>query len=436
MGLMGTLETMALADLLQWVSTAKKAGVVKVTHGKKKIQLSVGGARVLGTYSNEPPMLLGQFLLSRGKIDEDTLHDALTRQDATREHLGKVLIESNAISKDELERYVVLKAEETIFAMLDWTEAMFEFDSSIDVDPRMVPMNHGIDDLIMRGAQRLDEMARIRTVLGDPGVVLCRTEIELPEQAQQSPMAARVYNAIDGRRTMEDILLQSRASEYFAMKFLFELHRAGVVRIKDIQESKPEPGSPKAIIASAQKMIEAHQFDGAIALITASLKVFPENSDIQQLLTKAETGYLEYAYQSRIAPHWVPRMVMPIEIAVSQEDLGANERFILDLTHQGKWSVKAMTRIAPLHEVDVVRSTLSLLDKKIIELVNEESDSDLEQINEFNDQLRRMSDDMDIQSVEDSINNCFGESDTNDQAVTTDSQLGEAIPFQPAGESE
>jgi len=436
MGLMGTLDTMALADLLQWVSTAKKAGVVKVTHGKKRMQLSVGGARVLGAYSNEPPMLLGQFLLSRGKIDEETLHDALARQDATREHLGKVLIESNAISKDELERYVVLKAEETIFAMLDWTEAMFEFDSAVDADPRMVPMDHGIDDLIMRGAQRRDEMARMRTVLGDPGVVLCRTEIELPEQAQQSPMAARVYNAIDGRRTMEDILLQSRASEYFAMKFLFELHRAGVVRIKDIQESKPEPGSPKAIIASAQKMIEEHQFDGAVALITASLQVFPENNDVQQLLTKAETGYLEHAYQSRIAPHWVPRMIMPIEIASSREDLGANERFVLDLAHQGKWSVKAMTRIAPLHEVDVVRSTLSLLDKNIIELVNEENNSEVGQITEFNDQLRRMSDDMDIQAVEDSIDNCFGENETDDQGVTTETPMGKAIPFEPVGETE
>ena len=120
MGLMGTLDTMGLGDLLQWVSTSKKSGVIRVTHGKTGVQLAVGGARVLGAYSNEPPMLLGQFLLSRGKITEETLHDALARQDSTREHLGVVLIEMNAITKDELERYVVLKAEETIFGMLEW----------------------------------------------------------------------------------------------------------------------------------------------------------------------------------------------------------------------------------------------------------------------------------------------------------------------------
>jgi len=247
MGLMGTLDTMALGDLLQWISTARKSGVVTVAQGKSRLQLAVGGSRILGAYSNEPPMLLGQFLLSRGKIDEVTLHDALARQDTTREHLGKVLTEMGAITVEELDRYVVLKAEETIFTMLDWSEAMFEFDVNADVDPRMVQMDHGIDDLIMRGAQRGDEMAQMRTVLGDPGVVLCCTEIELPATARNSPMAARIYEAIDGKRTLADILLNSRASEHFATNFLYELHRAGVVRIKDIQETQPEPGSPRAI---------------------------------------------------------------------------------------------------------------------------------------------------------------------------------------------
>ena len=79
MGLMGTLDTMSLGDLLQWISTARKSGVVTVAQGKSRLQLAVAGSRILGSYSNEPPMLLGQFLLSRGKIDEVTLHDALAQ---------------------------------------------------------------------------------------------------------------------------------------------------------------------------------------------------------------------------------------------------------------------------------------------------------------------------------------------------------------------
>jgi hypothetical protein len=403
MGLMGTLDTMALGDLLQWISTARKSGVVTVAQGKNRLQLAVGGSRILGAYSNDPPMLLGQFLLSRGKIDEVTLHDALARQDSTREHLGKVLAEMGAITMDELDRYVVLKAEETIFSMLDWSEAMFEFDINADIDPRMVKMDHGIDDLIMRGAQRGDEMAQMRTVLGDSGVVLCRTEIELPEEARNSPMAARIYGAIDGKRTLADIFLNSRASDYFATKFLYELHRAGVVRIKDIQETQPEPGSPRAIQGAVNELLDAKQFEGAVSLLTASLQVFPENTDLQQMLGKAEAGFLEHTYQNRLSPNRIPRLIVPADLALAREDIGPNERFILDLADQATWSVKAMTRIAPLHEVDVVRATLNLLDKQIIEMTGSDEKPSQPMVDVMGDELRRLAGDTPSLSVEDQI---------------------------------
>jgi len=395
MGLTGTLDTMSLGDLLQWAATARKSGVVTVTRGKARLQLGVGGSRILGAYTNEPPMLLGQFLLSRGKIDEVTLHDALARQDTTREHLGKVLNDMGAIGTEELERYVVLKAEETIFSMLDWSEATFEFDTNAELDPRMVSMDHGIDDLIMRGAQRRDEMAQMRTVLGDSGVVLCRTEVDLPEAARNSPMAARIYDAIDGRRNVTDILLHSRSSDYFAMKFLYELHRAGIVRIKDIQECQPEPGSPRAIQMAVTELAENGQFEGAVSLLTASMQVFPDSNEMQQLLAKVEAGYLENAYKNRLSPHSVPRLIVPAAIAQSREDLGPNERFIVDLADKGTWSVKAMTRIAPLHEIDVVRATLTLVDRNVIELKTEKQPEGEHPMDRLNEELRRLSGEID-----------------------------------------
>jgi len=431
MGLMGTLDTMSLGDLLQWTSASRKSGVITVTQGKARLQLGVGGSRILGAYTNDPPMLLGQFLLSRGKIDEITLHDALARQDSTREHLGKVLSEMGAISKDEIERYVVLKAEETIFSMLEWAEATFEFDANAELDPRMVQMDHGIDDLIMRGAQRRDEMSKMRTVLGDNGVVLCRTEIDLPAEARNSPMAARIYDSIDGRRNMTDILLHSRSSDYFAMKFLYELHRAGVVRIKDIQESQPEPGSPRAIQLAVTELLDNGQFEGAVSLLTASMRVFSENAELQQLLAKVEAGFLENAYQNRLSHNSVPTLIVPADIALSREDLGPNERFIVDLANKGTWSVKAMTRIAPLHEVDVVRAALTLLDKKVIELTTGKQAAETRPLERLNEELRRLSGDLDAATeVENTISQCFDQLDplAEDGAVSVPTVLATEAP--------
>ena len=59
---------------------------------------------------------------------EEMLHDALLRHEREKVALGSILVDLGVVSEDELERYCVAKAEETIFGLLDVEEALFEFD--------------------------------------------------------------------------------------------------------------------------------------------------------------------------------------------------------------------------------------------------------------------------------------------------------------------
>jgi len=144
-----------------------------------------------------------------------------------------------------------------------------------------------------------------------------------------------------------------------------------------------------------------------VSLLTASLQVFPENNDLQQMLGKAEAGFLEHTYQTRLSPNRIPRLIVPADTALAREDIGPNERFILDLANQGTWSVKAMTRIAPLHEVDVVRATLNLLDKQIIEMTGSDEQPKAPTVDVMGDELRRLAGEVHAVSVEDEIEDCF-----------------------------
>jgi hypothetical protein len=121
------------------------------------------------------------------------------------------------------------------------------------------------------------------------------------------------------------------------------------------------------------------------------------------MLAKAEAGFLEHTYQNRLSANRVPRLIVPADVALAREDIGPNERFILDLANQGTWSVKAMTRIAPLHEVDVVRATLNLLDKQIIEMTGSDEQPNAPMVDVMGDELRRLAGDVDAVSVEDEI---------------------------------
>jgi hypothetical protein len=95
---------------------------------------------------------------------------------------------------------------------------------------------------LLRGLKRYDEMQRLREVLNDPGIVLRRTDKVLPREILNNRMARTLYEAIDGERTLADILLHVHGAEYIVTKFLYELHRTGFAEIVGIRQAPaPEP---------------------------------------------------------------------------------------------------------------------------------------------------------------------------------------------------
>ena len=74
-----------------------------------------------------------------------------------------------------------------------------------------------------------------------------------------------------------------------------------------------------------------------------------------------------------------------------------------------------MTRIAPLHEVDVVRATLNLLDKQIIEITGSDEQPSAPMIDVMGDELRRLAGEVHTVSVEDEIEDRLAGSKNGDE---------------------
>ena len=79
-GLTGNLETMSLADLLQWANRGNKTGTLLLRDDSlgKKIYFKNGA--VIGSFTNEPSEFLGQILISEGFITEQQLKEAIDEQ--------------------------------------------------------------------------------------------------------------------------------------------------------------------------------------------------------------------------------------------------------------------------------------------------------------------------------------------------------------------
>jgi len=251
MPLVGTLSTMSLSDLLQWLGASGKTGTLRVERERATKSVRVRDGMVVGCSSDDPPQRLGQFLLSRKKITEEQLRQALTIKEETSRFLGQTLVELGALTADELRAELTAKVEEIIYSLFDWSNAVFRFEETVDERVDAFPVELRIDDILLRGLQRVDEMEHIRGVLHDPGIVLRYTSKPPGPEIFGDETARSMYASIDGERTLADILLHVHGTEYQVKSFLFELHEKGYVEIACVRSVASAAPAPSATAPSA-----------------------------------------------------------------------------------------------------------------------------------------------------------------------------------------
>jgi hypothetical protein len=242
---------MSLPDLLQWLAAARMSGTLQVEHNKVNKSISLEAGLLAGCSSEHPPERLGQFLLARGKLSEEQLREALSAHEEQGKHLGLVLTEMGIITEDELISHLEAQAEEVIFSLFDLQDAVFRFRQEETDQDNLFPVCLRVEDVLLRGMKRVDEMRQIREVLNDPGIVLRYSKKAPPQEVFENEMARTLYGAIDGERTIAEILLHVHGSEYIVTKFLFGLQRNGFVEISGVKKREPARKIPAAAPAPA-----------------------------------------------------------------------------------------------------------------------------------------------------------------------------------------
>ena len=81
MSFAGSLQTMPLADILQWVASGAKTGTLDVERLLVKKTIGFEAGTITSSWSNDPRESLGQYLVREGKVTEEQLFQALLRQE-------------------------------------------------------------------------------------------------------------------------------------------------------------------------------------------------------------------------------------------------------------------------------------------------------------------------------------------------------------------
>jgi uncharacterized protein DUF4388 len=369
-GLTGNLKTMALPDLLQWAGGGRKTGTLSLKSGSVQKRVHFRTGAIVGSSSNDPREYLGQFMLSEGLITEQQLKDAFDLQAITNVMLGRILVKKGLLSEERVMEILRRKAEETIYSLFLWTEADFEFLEN-DLPPgEQVTISVRVEDVLLEGVRRFDTAKKIRQLLPHDGVVLCRSDKPLPSEVAAKSFPKRVFDLVDGKRTLADIVLEAHASEFNVSQVLYALVQKGFILVGKTEAPRPSPAppdTPQALLSAAKDLIHRGDAEGALDALEKARSLSGKSPEINALIQVAEEHFIERAYRHYLPPKKIPVLKKPLETLVNM-DFSPEEVFLMSRVN-GTWDLRSIISISPLREVDALRALKKLRERGIIDLM-------------------------------------------------------------------
>ncbi len=371
MAIQGTLTTMSVSDLLQFLAVGRKTGTLKFSHHKVVKGIYFENGAIVGSSTNDPKEYLGQVLIHYGKLNEAQLQAAMEIQRNKRgRRLGQILVDQGVLNEDTVADVLKIRTLDIIYDLFIWKEAHFEFVADeplpadflrVDVEPTLV---------IMEGIYRADELGRYRTLIPSD-----RTVMELGSGWTSTLSVGKeirqILYFVEKRMSVAEICYNMHASSFDVYAQLYDLVNKGLAVVAGELPEIPDPVSdmpnlPEAaseLLLLARSELTNDDTQRALSIIHTVLRREPKNSAAQTLLLEAESKYIRQVF-SKLSPNAVPRMLVNAE-DLSDKELGPQEGFVLSRIN-GEWDIQSILSICPFREADSLRMIQALLDSGVI----------------------------------------------------------------------
>jgi hypothetical protein len=366
MSLKGDLKTMALPDILQWIASGQKTGTLQVERRSIKKRIIVRDGLIFSSWSNDPRESLGQFLIRLRLATEEQLFKALLAQEEKGRLIGSILVSDGILSEEDLRQALKAKAEETIYDLFLWPAGAFEFKEGEFPHDILITFETSVTPVIMEGIRRVDEWQRIRTIFPTTEITF-KTQGE--PSASQDPLDRQVLGLAASGKTMAEISLELRRSEFETAAIFFDLHARGLVAVDQIRDDtrSPDPvGAIQGLLSLGYQRLQEKRYEGAV-------KAYEDVLALDRLNQHAKKGLIAAmeARQREKAVKAVPLDKVPhlaVDLAtLTRENFDSHEGFVLSRVN-GEWDVHSILKLCPMAEEDALLIFARLLERKVIEL--------------------------------------------------------------------
>ena len=298
MAIEGPLRELGIHDVFQLLDLSRKTGALRVTSALRDNEGTVyfDSGRVVSATIRSNPHPLGALLVRAGKISQGDLQRARTvqlqRTDGKR--LGELLVAAGCLTWRELERQVRLQIETVVFELMSWQEGFFSFVEGTVADaPTEAVARISTESLLMEGARRIDEWARIAHRIPHLGVVpvLAPIDEDHPSLLDLLPNEWEMLAMIDGQTDLRGIAMRLARSEFDVAKIAYGLSSTGIIEVRMPERAttiEPMAGDdPVPHLASARTALREGRLNDALVAAIAATRAAPDRADAQVLVARA-----------------------------------------------------------------------------------------------------------------------------------------------------
>lgn len=251
MGLIkGDVEVLGISNLLQMLSMSGCKGYLTIFQDaqKKVIHFQDEGIRLVSGARRTNP--LGEILMRTGKITRDQLDELLAEQRRTATPLGEIVSRRGILDKTVINSALREQVAEEIYDLFTWTGATFMFAEASNSAPADDPsplanvlLDANVMSLMIEAARRVDELARIQSVI--PDVRLVAERLELPASLDDPGLDRNaiedILPLVDGERSVGHIIEESLFPKFTVLRTLYGLAQRGVIKIRDRGDGNQGP---------------------------------------------------------------------------------------------------------------------------------------------------------------------------------------------------
>jgi len=266
MAIKGSLKEASLPDVLQLLSLGQKTGCLSIADRSNFGYIYFDKGRICYASIVNRRDRLGDILVKHEKIVQAQLDAAIERQAKERDKkLGEILVDMGSISQPDLERYMRVQIEESVYYLFTWTQGTFNFEADVRPERQDFLVSINPESLLLEGARRVDEWSLIEKKIPsfDLLFMVDRDRLAISE-ATLTDTQQRLLPLLDGSRDVHQVIEDSGLGEFEVGKALYGLITAGF-----LHRAGRTPSAEDAKITDAR--VEEHRNLGVAFFKTGML---------------------------------------------------------------------------------------------------------------------------------------------------------------------